>query len=68
MAPMEKGDGINPESLAKVLRPYGIKSHHNKQRTQRGYFACDFQEAWERYLPPGTPSNSSNPSNGKGQS
>lgn len=46
-----KGYGMNPESLAKLLRPYGITPQHNKTRTQRGYFASDFEEAWGRYLP-----------------
>lgn len=47
-----RGEGINPEALAKILRPYDIRSTQNKKRTQRGYFVGDFQEAFKRYLAP----------------
>jgi len=47
-----RGEGMNPEALAKLLRPYDIRSAQNKKRTQRGYFVGDFQEAFERYLVP----------------
>lgn len=63
-----RGDGMNPESLAKLLRPYGITPQHNRTRTQRGYFASNFEEAWGRYLPslplesPSNPSKMSTPS------
>ena len=68
-----KGEGITPESLAKLLRPYDVNPQHNKTRTQRGYHASDFGEAWTRYLPylspetPSKPSNPSSPSKGRAQ-
>jgi hypothetical protein len=56
---------MNPEALAKLLRPYDIRSAPNKKRKQRGYFVGDFQEAFERYLVPlEKPSNPSRPSGG----
>jgi hypothetical protein len=57
------GEGMSPEALGKLLRPYGIRSGQNKKRTQRGYFVDDFAEAFARYLAPlEKPSNPSNPS------
>jgi putative DNA primase/helicase len=47
-----KGEGMNAEALANLLRPYGIKPQHNKVRTQRGYHTADFADAWNRYLTP----------------
>jgi hypothetical protein len=64
-----RGDGMNPEALAKLLRPFGISSQQNKKRTQRGYFLADFQDAFERYLvpleKPSNPSILSSPSGGR---
>jgi hypothetical protein len=58
-----RGSGLNAEALATLLRTYKIKPQHNKQHTRRGYYACDFQETWDRYLPPsGEPSGPSSPS------
>jgi hypothetical protein len=60
-----KGEPIGPEGLARLLRPYGIKSSRDKRQTCRGYYTYDFEEPWQRYLPAlplKTPSNSSNPS------
>jgi Protein of unknown function (DUF3631) len=45
-----KGEGMNNEALANLLRPYEIRPQHNKEKTQRGYYASDFEEAWGRYL------------------
>jgi hypothetical protein len=47
-----KGEKITREALANLLRPYGIAPERNKEQTARGYFAADFVDAWERYLPP----------------
>ncbi len=55
-----KGAGMSPESLALLLRPFGISSGHNRARTKRGYYRQDFEEAWKSYLPP--LKNLSNPS------
>jgi putative DNA primase/helicase len=46
-----KGDPIGPEALANLLRKYGIRPERDKTQEWRGYFACDFEEAWDRYLP-----------------
>lgn len=46
------GRPIGREGLAGLLRPFGIKSAYNKERTHKGYYARDFSEAWERYLLP----------------
>jgi hypothetical protein len=42
---------ITDEALARLLRPYGIRSRRNRTQTARGYCAGDFEEAWRRYLP-----------------
>jgi hypothetical protein len=61
-----KGFKISRESLANLLRPYGIRPSKNKKQTARGYHAADFQDAWKRYLTqnissiPSIPSNSLN--------
>jgi len=54
------GQGMTPEALANLLRPYGVRSNKNKLGTQRGYYASDFQEAFERYL--ASPEQPSKPS------
>jgi hypothetical protein len=60
-----RGDGMNPEALAKLLRPYKIRPTHNKDKTQRGYYVSDFSDAFERYLLPlEKPSNPSSPPGG----
>jgi hypothetical protein len=58
-----KGQPITDEAVARLLRPYGIRPGHDKSRTFRGYYACHFEEAWNRYLPPIPPETPSNPSN-----
>ena len=60
-----RGEGMNPEALARLLRPYKIRSSHNKDKTQRGYYVSDFSDAFERYLLPlEKPSSPSSPSGG----
>jgi hypothetical protein len=46
-----KGAGISPRSLAKLLRPYGIKPKVVRvgAETPRGYDRDQLAEAWERY-------------------
>jgi hypothetical protein len=62
-----RGQPITDEALANLLRPYGIRPARNKAQTARGYFAADFKESWERYLPalpqkiPATTANPSSP-------
>jgi hypothetical protein len=55
-----RGGPITDEALAKLLRPYGIKSGRNKTQKQRGYFATFFEDAWSRYLAP-APHSGENP-------
>jgi len=48
------GKSITQRQLAKLLKPYGIESRTvrvNKYSTLRGYYAEDFQDAFERYIP-----------------
>jgi Protein of unknown function (DUF3631) len=47
-----RGDGMNPEALSRLLRPYRISPQHSRDKKSRGYYAADFQDAWTRYLPP----------------
>ncbi|HEX4961993.1 MAG TPA: DUF3631 domain-containing protein [Thermoanaerobaculia bacterium] len=60
-----RGEGMTPEALAHLLRPYKIRPTHNKDKTQRGYYVNDFSDAFERYLlpleKPSSPSNVSKP-------
>lgn len=61
-----RGEALNSEALAKLLRPYDIRSAPNKKRKQRGYYVSDFQDAFERYLIPlERPSSPSRPSRSK---
>lgn len=52
------GGIITAEALARLLKPYGIKPGKvqkkvlGKVKSTRGYYARDFQDAWDRYLPP----------------
>jgi hypothetical protein len=58
-------DPITREAMASLLRPYGIKSQFNKEKTGKFYYRGRFKDAWERYCHlPGTeiPSSPSNPS------
>jgi hypothetical protein len=57
-----RGQPINAERLARLLRVYGIRPGRNKEQTERGYFAADFADAWGRYLPAYPPKNPSKPS------
>jgi hypothetical protein len=47
------GRELNAEGLARMLRPYGIRSRQwrEHEQRQRGYLAADFEDAWMRYLP-----------------
>lgn len=64
-----RGEGLNPEGLAKLLRPFNIKSQHDITRTVRGYHKAAFAEAWGRYLtsPVQAVPNPSRSSKGKAQ-
>lgn len=48
------GKGLDNRTLARLLRPYGIKPSSVRMddgSTPRGYLKAWFAEAWERYLP-----------------
>lgn len=49
--------GLTPNDLARLLRPFGITPHgvrlrktHERGSTARGYARADFEDAWKRYL------------------
>jgi hypothetical protein len=51
----KKGDPMTAHALSAILRKhFGIysRSQRRGQEKLRGYQLSDFQEAWERYLPP----------------
>lgn len=43
---------LNPSKLGRRLREYQIKTGHNAAGNERGYRLEDFQDGFERYLPP----------------
>lgn len=52
-----RGDQINPRGLARLLKQYGIKSKNVKQpdgTVPKGFSWDQFEDAFARYLPPGT--------------
>jgi hypothetical protein len=51
---ISKGKPISDVKLASLLAEYKIRSGQTGPRVMRvrGYFASDFRDAWERYLPP----------------
>jgi Protein of unknown function (DUF3631) len=53
--PWSAWTGKSGRSLGALLRPFGISSdtlHYGSEPTCKGYRREDFQDAWERYLPP----------------
>jgi Protein of unknown function (DUF3631) len=50
----EHGAGLNGRGLAKLLRVYAIGPHTIRigEGTAKGYRREQFEESWERYLPP----------------
>ena len=49
---------ITHEGLANLLRPFGVRPAHSRNRKTRGYYRADFETAWTLYL---TPSRKSRP-------
>ena len=51
-----RGEPLNPQQLARLLRQYGISSQKIREGTEvaSGYYREPFQDAWERYLPVST--------------
>jgi hypothetical protein len=68
------GKPITARGIALLLVEYGIRPTRNKSQTCHGYYRHDFEDAWDRYLPPlpdgqagcGEPSDPSNPSTRSG--
>jgi primase-polymerase (primpol)-like protein len=53
----KRGNGITPSQLARQLKPFGVSSRNlrlsqSNNTVAKGYETSDFQEAFERYLPP----------------
>jgi putative DNA primase/helicase len=48
-----KGVGLRPHDLAKLLRPFTISPHQVRigEQSKKGYRLEQFQDAWVRYLP-----------------
>jgi hypothetical protein len=53
----KSGKPLSAAKLARLLRPYTIVPHSVRmgERTPKGYDLNDFQDAFERYLPPDAP-------------
>ena len=51
------GKPLNKKQLASLLKPFGIRSKDLRidGENRKGYEAADFQDAWERWLPPTLP-------------
>jgi hypothetical protein len=58
-----RGRPLNPHGLARLLKPFGIRSRDIRQHGLagiKGFYIDTFADAWERYLPPSSGSPSSN--------
>jgi len=60
---LSHGRELTPHALGNLLRSFGIRPDRNKEQTMRGFCVQDFQEAWDRYLPPLPPAEASEASN-----
>ena len=51
---MNHGTAIDPSGLASRLKPYEVRPQliRHGDHVARGYRAADFQDVWNRYLPP----------------
>lgn len=58
---LHKGEPLDPRGLARLLKPFGIRPRTIRQGkgTPRGYLIPTFFDPFERYLPPGTPGETS---------
>jgi len=52
-----RGKALDERSLARLLRPYGVRPHQIRvgEKTLKGYERGDFADPWARYLPSGSP-------------
>lgn len=50
----KSGDGLKPRALSRLLAPYGIHpvDIRTPDGTKKGYKREQFEDAWQRYLPP----------------
>jgi hypothetical protein len=47
------GKPLSTRGLAKLLKPFGIRPKDIKfEKTAKGYYSTDFDDAFRRYLPP----------------
>lgn len=48
-----RGEGLNDRGIAKLLRPYGVRSKQVRigERNAKGYERAALERAWMRYLP-----------------
>jgi len=53
---LHKGEPLDPNGLARLLKPFGVRPRVIRQAegTVRGYLVSAFSDPFERYLPPGT--------------
>jgi hypothetical protein len=61
-ATWHRGDAISPRVLANILRPFGIRSNTLRlpdETRAKGFKRDQFEDAWNRYLPPEAPVNAS---------
>lgn len=58
--------GLAPRGLARLLKPYGIKSKAIRvgDETPRGYLREHFEDVWDRYLAPDSPAKCNKRNNG----
>jgi Protein of unknown function (DUF3631)/Bifunctional DNA primase/polymerase, N-terminal/Primase C terminal 1 (PriCT-1) len=57
-ATWHRGDAISPRVLANILRPFGIRSNTLRlpdETRAKGFKRDQFEDAWNRYLPPEAP-------------
>ena len=50
------GKPLDPRRLAKILKPFGIGPKQLRlgaDTTVKGYWAADFRDSWDRYIPSG---------------
>jgi hypothetical protein len=62
-AEYSRGKPLTQAKLARLLRPYGVVSGTKRlpNRTAKGYLLEQFADAFNRYLPPDTPSSPEDP-------
>ena len=56
-------NGLTPNNIATLLRPYGIHSDKNVTSTKRGYYVSQFVDTWKRVLGKDIPTSSKDNNN-----